>query len=116
MPDRKRGAQPHNLNALRHGFYSRAFASGEITDLDAQLAQGLQDEITMLRVVTRRVLTLADGATDLKTASDALSALGLASTRLAGLLRTQRILGGDGADTTRAIADAINAVVKELSL
>ncbi len=37
-----------------------------------------------------------------------------AATRMAGLLKTQRLLGNDGADSTRAISDAIAAVVKEL--
>lgn len=110
---RKRGAQPGNLNALSHGFYSRAFQTGELSDLDAQLTQGLQDEITMLRVVTRRVLALANDQHDLATATAALGALGIAATRLAGLLKTQRLLGQDGSESTRAIADALSAVLHE---
>ena len=36
-PSRKRGAQPGNTNALKHGFYARAYRSGELNDLDAML-------------------------------------------------------------------------------
>ena len=67
----------------------------------------------MLRVVTRRVLTLANDQHDLVTATAALGALGIAATRLAGLLKTQRLLGQDGSESTRAIADALSAVLHE---
>jgi len=74
---RTRGAQPRNLNALKHGFYSRQFQSGEITDLETCLASGLQDEISMLRVITRRVFSLANGASTLGESINPLGALGL---------------------------------------
>jgi hypothetical protein len=52
---RNKGAQPGNTNALKHGFYSRFFKEGEVTDLSS-LAPDLTDEIAMLRVITRRLL------------------------------------------------------------
>jgi len=58
---RGRGAQPGNLNALRHGFYSRYFRSIELADLD-QLSAGLESEIAMLRVQTRRFLEVLETA------------------------------------------------------
>jgi len=112
---KKRGAQPGNLNALSHGFYARAFQPDEVTDLDTLLATGLNDEITMLRVVTRRVLALAQESDDLDKTMNALGALGMASTRLAGLLKTQRLLGNASNDTTAAIAAAIGAVMQEFA-
>ena len=59
MANRKRGAQPGNLNALKHGFYSRNFLDLENTDLEAMLAQDLESEIAMLRVVVRRAFELS---------------------------------------------------------
>jgi hypothetical protein len=59
MANRKRGAQPGNLNALKHGFYSRSFLDLENTDLEAMLAQDLESEIAMLRVVVRRAFELS---------------------------------------------------------
>jgi len=112
---KRRGAQPGNLNALRHGYYSRVFQETETADLETMLATGLQDEINALRVVTRRMLTLAQDQ-DLNTTMNTLGALGMAATRLAGLLKTQRMLGSDSTDTSRAIADAIAGIVQELSL
>jgi len=112
---RKRGAQPSNLNALKHGFYSRQFKPDERDDLETMLADGLTDEIAMLRVIIRRVMELADGV-EMTQAINLLGALGMASTRLAGLLRTQRLLTGDSNTTAQAISDALADIVKDLKL
>jgi len=119
---RKKGGQPGNTNALRHGFYSRKFQELEAADLD-QIRAGMVDEIAMLRVSIRRVF---DHSTDLAEAieqlkqelisrtgtdsdnsqafsklnvlSSALSTLGIATTRLAHMLRTQQFLDGGSDD------------------
>jgi hypothetical protein len=113
---KKRGAQPKNLNALRHGFYSRAFNQVENTDLDTLMTEGLSDEINMLRVVTRRVMSLAQDAEDIEETTMLLGALGMAATRLAGLLRTQKMLGQQQDDTNQAISDALASVIAEMEL
>ena len=54
--------QVHNqgtINALKHGFYSQRFSPIELQDLDIALADGLDDEIALLRVTIRRVFDLA---------------------------------------------------------
>jgi hypothetical protein len=84
---RKRGGQPGNLNALKHGFYSKQFKKGEVLDLE--------EEIGMMRVVTRRLLKLARGCIDMKELINVLGALGLASSRVAGLMKTQKFIGGN---------------------
>lgn len=119
---KKRGGQPGNTNALRHGFYSRKFQDLEAADLD-KIRAGLVDEIAMLRVSIRRVFDhstdLAEAIEQLKqdlissTSSDsdnsqafsklnvlsnALSTLGIATTRLAHMLRTQKFLDGGSDD------------------
>jgi len=90
---RKTGAQPGNTNALKHGcFYSRRFNPLEVNDLDVALREGVEDEIALLRVTIRRVFDLAnEKGEDPETWFKALSTLGLASTRLAGLVRTQEL-------------------------
>lgn len=110
---KKRGGQPRNVNALRHGFYSRQFKDGEVTDLDVLISEGLSDEINMLRVITRRVMELADDVEKLDTAVEVLGALGLAATRLAGLLKIQKILGADEGEVTAAISEALTEILKE---
>lgn len=94
-PKRKKGGQPANTNALKHGFYSHRFNALELKDLGTVTTDNLDDEIALMRVIIRRVFDLAD--TEAKTLDDwqmALSTLGAASTRLAGMLRTQKGFSG----------------------
>ena len=90
---RKRGGQPGNLNALKHGFYSKHFLKGEV--LEVEEAGNLQEEIKMMRVVIRRLLKIARACKDIGELANVLNTLGLASTRVAGLMRTQKFLGGN---------------------
>ncbi len=114
---RKQGAQPGNFNALKHGFYSRRFNCLELRDLDTALADGLDDEIALLRVTIRRVFDLAtDEGEDSETWFKALSTLGMASTRLAGLLRTQKIIQGDTSSVASALSQALGEVCDELGI
>ena len=97
------------------GFYARDFQPDEIEDLEAALSDGLSDEIAMLRVVTRRVFSLAKGVDDLKEAYAALNALSIASTRLANLLKTQMALGGAmNEQVFEAISEALTEVMEEM--
>ena len=55
--DRKRGGQPDNQNARKHGFYSRVLDEAE--QLDFELAtgvNGIDDEIALLRVKIKSIL------------------------------------------------------------
>lgn len=114
---RKRGAQPGNTNALRHGFYSRYLRKAENDDLTLISDTDLASEIAMLRAVTRRVLALADGITDLDQAMSLLSTLSASSHRLANMIYKQRLIHGD-ADSRilDTISQAIADVVEELKL
>lgn len=114
---RKRGGQPGNTNALKHGFYSHRFNNLELSDLDAALSDGLTDEIALVRVIIRRVFEYADAdAQNLDTWSQALNTLGAASTRLAGLLRTQQLIAGDSGDVVSILSQAIGEVAHDLGL
>ena len=114
---RKRGGQPGNLNALKHGFYSQQFKEGEVADIETMLAEGLMDEVAMLRVMMRRMMALADGCEDLNEFVNVLGVLGMSATRLAGLLRVQKMLGGDErSELTATLRRAIADVSKEMGL
>jgi len=107
---RKSGGQPGNLNAFKHGFYSRRFRTLELSDLSTVLTDNLDDEIALLRVIMRRVFELAD--TDAETLDDwqmALSTLGAAATRVAGMLRIQFMISGNkgGDDIRKLIIESI---------
>lgn len=109
---RKRGAQPNNLNAFQHGFYSRLFRPMEAEDLENKLNTGLEDEIAMLRVVTRRTFELADRGSDIDGTIKALGAMGLASIRLSRLLKAQKELG-EGDEALSALSTALDDILKE---
>jgi hypothetical protein len=98
MPSSKRRSDPST--SVRHGFYAQAFRAGELADLDAILTEGLANEITMLRIATRRVI---DFISDFET-------------RLATLLRTQKFLEGSETNTAAALSTALAEVVKELGI
>jgi hypothetical protein len=108
----KRGAPRNNLNAFKHGYYSRLFRPLEADDLEAILRDGLEDEIAMLRVITRRVFELADNQEDIESSIKTLSALGVAATRLARLLEAQKSLGG-GDRTLQMLSQALNEIRDE---
>ena len=53
--DRRRGGQPGNTNAVKHGLYSRKFDPEEVEALSG-MQEGLQDEIDLMRVMISRLL------------------------------------------------------------
>jgi hypothetical protein len=74
---------------------------------------GLDDEIRMLRTITRRVFQLADGVEELEQAISLLGALGIASTRLANLLKAQKSLGNGQDAVMTALSEALEKVRKD---
>ena len=115
---RKRGGQPGNTNALKHGFYAQYFSPGEDDDLGVYSGEGLADEINLLRVLIRRFasqiqasegVALSDAAYHLSVISEALA-------RLGSMLRTNHMLGNPGSSgLPRALERCIEQVWEELS-
>ena len=113
-PKRRRGGQPGNLNTLKHGFYSRHFNSLELKDLEATLESGLDSEIDLLRVATRRLLTLTADNKDIDTGIRLLTVLGATASRLANLLRSEALLGGNREESVyNQLVAAIDGMAKE---
>jgi hypothetical protein len=113
MP-KPRGAPKGNLNALKNGFYSRLFHSNETSDLIDDETTSLEHEITLLRVMMRRTMQLANGIDDLRSATRVLDALGAAAGRLANLLRAQKSLSEQHSQLADEISIAIQQVNAEL--
>ena len=112
---RKRGGQPGNTNALKHGFYSRAFRSVDLDDLDT-LELKLEDEIAAARVAGRRMLELSDEMSEPMQSIRALAAFSTHLTHIASLIRTHAILTGGSDTSSEAITNAIQAVARELKI
>jgi hypothetical protein len=95
---RKRGAQPGNQNAFRHGFYSEQFKQAERLKLSQIENTNLASEIEVMRVQILRYLeaeALAGNQIDYEIRLQALRTVSLAAESLTRLIRTQVILNSD---------------------
>lgn len=115
MVVRRRGGQPGNSNAKRHGFYSSKFTADESQDLQAALSVGVDDEVTLLRVGVRRLFELAGTSADAGEWASMLDAIGMASVRIAGLLKMQRMIEGGQSSLSDALSQALNEVCNDVS-
>lgn len=92
---RKRGGQPGNRNAFKHGFYSDQFKQAEKSRLNQLQRVDLTDEIELFRIQLRRYLeseTVALDRIDYQTRLQALHTFSLAAESFARLIRTQALL------------------------
>jgi hypothetical protein len=88
------------------------------------LAQDLESEIAMLRVVVRRAFELStapaiedtDLGQDLNKAINVMNSLGMASIRLGSLLKIQAMLGKREGDIGAVISEALKEVARDLKL
>ena len=117
MP-KKPGAPPGNLNALKHGFYSKQLkrVKADLDGLDTAEFSGLTDEIQLLRVFIRRVIDLGKDVDRLDDALSLLRGLCLASTTLTRLLKTHHALASGEDDVTLAIRQALDEIHETLGL
>jgi hypothetical protein len=116
-PPKKRpaGAKTVHTNAVKHGFYSRRFREAEISELDASMSSGLVDEIAAIKVVMRR---LFEAASDQQEESpeelaNLLTLMSQTGVKLASMMRTQKLLGGDqDQEVANAVTTALRSVMK----
>jgi len=102
---RKRGAPRGNQNARKHGFYSRVLDEAE--QLDFELAtgvEGIDDEITLLRVKVKSVL-----AND----PDNIKLIMQATNTLARLVRTRYNISKED---KKGLKEAIGNVLRDVAL
>jgi hypothetical protein len=123
MP-RKKGGQPANQNAVKHGFYSDQFTPEELALIAAFVQDPtVDDEIWMQRVLNRRLLQYMSAAEAqdeplaLETLVKVAEALAQGTGRVARLLRDRRALSGEAADgLVNAIAAALDEFATELGI
>jgi hypothetical protein len=90
----KRGAQPGNNNAFKHGFYSAAFEAEEARLLDGSSIDDLTAEIELIRVMNMRFLESLRSSLeplDRETQLSALRAVTLSAQAITGLTRLQNL-------------------------
>jgi len=87
------GAQPGNVNALKHGFYARNLPAKDTAGLDDLPLDALADEITLLCILIRRVAEKTGAHQSLEESMEHLHLVTFAMTCLARLMRTQTYIG-----------------------
>jgi hypothetical protein len=112
---RKRGGQPGNSNALRHGFFSRSFIEAEMDDLEENVKGEFMDEIALARV---NAAHLAELLKDYKNISlddyvSASNALNNYLDHIQSLSRAQRFMYRDQTTLEQALAELADIPVDE---
>jgi hypothetical protein len=95
-PPRKRGAQPHNSNAMKHGFYSVLFKDRERRLLDQMHPADLSAEIELIRITSVRFLEALSQSKqpgDYEANLTALRLVNLSAQSIAMLMRIQTLTG-----------------------
>jgi hypothetical protein len=64
-PSRRPGAQLGNMNALKHGFYTRRIKKRDLSGVESTNVKGLAEEIALIRIFTRRLVETCDPSADI---------------------------------------------------
>ena len=112
---RRRGGQPGNANALRHGFYSKYFTETELQSLDANIKGEFHDEIALARIQVGRLAELLTGYKDMPfddyiAASNALNNY---LDRIQRLSRAQHFMYRNQTTLEQALEELANLPVEE---
>lgn len=103
--ERKVGAPRGNLNALKHGFYSKVLDEAEKLDMEeASDVNGIDDEIALLRVKIKSVL---------EKDPENIKLIMQATNTLAGLVKTRYNITGR---QRKGLREAIGNVLRDVAL
>ncbi len=113
---KKKGAQPGNVNALKHGLYSDRFTLQERTKL-LNIDKSLNSEIDLLRVMIDRYISSFTSIENPTQSNylEVITNLSLVMIRLASLIRTEMLLPKPKTGITDLIDQALSEIFKELS-
>ena len=102
---KKRGAPKGNLNALKHGFYSRVLDEAEKLDFKSATGlEGIDDEIALLRVKIKSVL---------EKDPENIKLIMQATNALAGLVKTRYRITKE---QRQGLREAIGNVLKDIAV
>jgi len=103
--ERKRGGQPDNQNARKHGFYSRVLDEAERFDFElATGVEGIDDEIALLRVKIKSLL---------EHDPENIKLIMQATNTLAGLVKTSYNMTKE---QRKGLKEAIGNVLRDIAL
>ncbi len=102
---RKRGGQPDNQNARKHGFYSKVLDEAEQLDFElASGVNGIDDEIALLRVKIKSIL---------EKEPENIKLIMQATNTLAGLVKTNYNISKE---QKKGLKEAIGNVLRDVAL
>jgi hypothetical protein len=110
---RRRGAPPGNINALKHGFYTCRLKRVHLAGVESTDSIGLAEEIALIRVFTRRLIESIDLDGNPNDLAEVLRILCLASSTISRGVRTQFLLTSTGSALDGEISEAIRRVNEE---
>ncbi len=113
---RHRGAQPGNINALKHGFYTRRFTPNDLAGVESTDYNSLMEEIAIIRLYARRLIELDNQSADITQVSDTLRILCLASITITRLVKTSQFLRSTGDSSASDLHEALEHLTSVLHL
>jgi hypothetical protein len=108
-PPRSRGGQLGNLNALKHGFYTRRLKKRDLTGVEATDVKTLIEEIALVRVFTRRLIESLDPSADAYELASVLRILCVALKSITNAMKAQHWLTVNDAGQE----DELNIAIRE---
>ncbi len=111
---RPRGAPLGNLNALKHGFYTRRLKKRDLNGVENTDSKNLVDEIAIVRVFTRRLIESLDPDADAYQVASALRILCISLATITRAMKVQHWLSQNSSGLDDAISIAIREVNEEL--
>ena len=111
---RRRGGQLGNINALKHGFYTRRLKTKDLTGVDTTDNKNLVEEIAIVRVFTRRLIESLDPDADAFEVAGTLRILCVALNTITRAIKAQHWIKLNGVGIDDEISIAIRQVHDEL--
>jgi len=104
---RRRGGQPGNTNAYRHGFYARSFTPAENRALDSNVKGEFTDELALARVNANRLAEMLKDyrGMSVQDATSAFKALTGFLDAIQGLTRTRHYLYQNATTVEKALEE-----------
>jgi hypothetical protein len=116
LPPRRPGGQPGNLNALRHGFYTRRIHKRDLSGVEDTSIKGLAEEIALIRIFTRKLIESGIDTADLYEIAGILRTICLASATITRIIKAQAFLVNDPTNFYQEVDEAIRQVRLDMGL
>lgn len=114
---RKRGGQPGNRNAVKHGFYARSWKYRDRKGLEEVDPVGLADEIALMRVCIRRLAETFTPDLPQEQQMRFMRTLSQAAYALNRMVRTQQLITPEEESELRQVLNrALSEVTQELGI